>query len=178
MVVNYKGGSFGLHKSTIGFTYGWPRNGEIGMSLSLDEITPFTPFSWKTLEKRAGSVNIYGKYLLAQLVNQSMNLAAGWWNHTYYIVGGLQLIERVRLEGGGSLKRKEDHTNRFGHFMALTHTLKYHCIILDYDSQIKETGLGWRCLLSPSIKFDIMWVDIGGSRGFFDDFMFGITISG
>lgn len=176
--MEYKTGSVGLHQFVMGFLYGWPRNVEFGTSFDLRDATPITPFTRKTYKERSPHINLHAKVQLLQKERAWIDGAIGVIRHTYYIALSPPTYFGFQFDGGPVYRRRSDGSHTAGFFSSVSYTFNVQKLMADFDPLERQAAVGWRYLLSDSIRLDLLLTQIGEPIYFFDRVIFGITIAG
>lgn len=173
----YKNASVALHQFVLGIAGGWPREGELGVSFDLLDITPITPFTRDTYRERAPHVNLHGKYRFVRQERHGLDMAVGQWRRSTYLAVGLPQKWGLQVEGAASMRRRSTESWEESGFGVLSYTLGVQRIYAEYEAHPGTFNAGWRALLSDAIRLDISLTRIGKAQPFFDRLFFGLTIT-
>lgn len=170
--------SWGIHQFNIAASYGIIPNCEIGVFFDLNKMGQInsTLDLWNWLKSE--QVMFQTKYQLLSQGIYPIDLAAGIRGSEIYLAGSKKIVYSLIPELGIFL-RKENNEMKLGPFFSVSKVMPYSAFLFDYDYIRNECSLGWRFLLSPKIKFDFFLINIGLMKNLlFDNFVFGLTLSG
>jgi len=173
----YRKFSFGLHRFNIGVNYGIIKFCEIGINLDLKGLAPFT---WENFEQNFSStVALHAKYhIIRQYPEEKpFDFSAGFHRKNFYILLNRQFYEILDLVFETGLDLNLEEEKKLSYFLSLAKPTKYSYFILDYKSNLKQTNLGWRVLLSPDVKLDLFIIHVEKIKNIFDNFIFGLTLT-
>ncbi len=173
----YKKFSLGLHRFNIGVNYGLIKFCEIGINLDLKELIPSTEENFE--KKLSSTTAIHTKYhILRQYPEGNLfDFAIGIHRKNFYMLLNRQFSNffDIVIEAGIDTNLEKEKKVRY--FLSLAKPTKYSYFIIDYRSNLKQTNIGWRVLLSPDVKLDLFIIKIEKIKNIFDNFVFGLTLT-
>jgi hypothetical protein len=176
--IAYKNASLSVHRFLLGASYGWPREGEFGVTAELKEDVPLSPFRVETYGRHPPFFNFHARYRFLQEPRHGLDAAAGIWRKTAYLALSPGDWGPYRLEAAASLRKREDESWEGGGSAALSRSTDVARLFVEYNTHFDSGGVGWRYLLSDAIRLDLLVTGLGTKMDLFERFFFGLTISG
>ena len=166
----------GLHKFFIGIGYGIYEDVEIGLSWDLKQLTPLLPLDAASIERKKQEISFHSKLrMLKEERGDLFDLTLAQRRGAFYLIAGklFESFKDLTFQYGVAAEG-----DRYESFFSLTRSLSYEQFICDYDPWEHRFNVGWRFLLSPEMKLDFFLTNCTEIKNiFFDNFVFGITIT-
>ncbi|MFN3967083.1 MAG: hypothetical protein ACK4JE_05250, partial [Endomicrobiia bacterium] len=105
------------------------------------------------------------------------DFAIGIHRKNFYFLLNRQFTNIFDTLLGTGIDVNLEEEKKLSYFFFLAKSTKYSYFMLDYKSNLKQTNLGWRVLLSPDVKLDLFLIHIEKIKNIFDNFVFGLTIA-
>ncbi|MFA5859171.1 MAG: YjbH domain-containing protein [Elusimicrobiota bacterium] len=167
--------SFAAHKLESVVTYGvWPGL-ETGFTIDFSTLTKVDWVRWDSVSQKLKAITLNIKYQLLTERTFAFDVAIGVRGRESYIVAS-KLFNNIDSSVGFQFCQ-QDGNIRLLPMISVAAITGYSMFMADYDGLSNKMDLGWRFLLSPKIKFDVLLVDIGHVTDLlFGNLFFGVSL--
>jgi len=170
----YHNWAIGLHYFRLSISYGLFPKGEISIFFDLKKLSE-KKFDLELITSE--EISFHTKYQFYNWEEKKYSFAFGWQRDHFYLVSEkfFPSFYRWGLLFGLNI-RKENRIIKTTPFFTLYQTPRMSMFLFDYSAEENKYNLGWRFLLSPKIKFDLFFLDLGKIKDL-NNFVFGVTLS-
>ncbi len=175
-LVKYKNYVISVHRFMTTGTYGIFPDAELGCWLNFDDFINVDWVRWESVSSKLKYTNLNFKYRFLNEHSFAFDLSAGVRGSEIYIVGGKSFSRIDSLIGFSFLQ--QNNNIKLLPFISIANITGHSMFLIDYNSTKETIDIGWKFLLSPKIKFDVLLINIGNINNLmFDNLYFGVTLS-